>query len=512
MLGDESTSPSAGLTSAWASPQPTRNRPSHILLAGGNSELRGFVQRLLAAEYEVTVASNRSEALEMALAHPPDLVLCDITAPEIGGFDLLRQFRADFRTHSIPVVVLSAPAGEEASAAAREAGADDYIVEPFTARELLARVRASIQTHRERRHSFEQLSEVFAQAPAAMCVLSKPDFVYEFANPFYHQLVQGRQLVGRKIRDVIPDLPQHVIDAFHRVTDRGETFSDREWYVPYDADNDGKSEDHWFDVTFTPLRNSDQAIRGLIAVAHEITQQVVARKEIERVNRELEEFAYVASHDLQEPLRMVNSYSQLLVKRLNTSTPEQIQRYADFITSGAHRMQQLIEDLLSFARSVHSADAQSQPVPLQVSLEQALDVLRPRIEESNAEIKIGDLPVVLGDETQLAQLFQNLLSNALKYARPGMTPQIEIESQPIGNEWITSVRDNGIGFRQEFAGHIFGLFKRLHRGEYPGTGLGLAICKRIVERYKGRIWATSEPGIGSVFSFALVGAESRKER
>jgi signal transduction histidine kinase len=113
----------------------------------------------------------------------------------------------------------------------------------------------------------------------------------------------------------------------------------------------------------------------------------------------------------------------------------------------------------------------------------------------------------MGDETQFAQLFQNLISNALKYAKPGVAPLIQIYSERLNNEWVISVRDNGIGFRQEFAGHIFGLFKRLHRGEYPGTGLGLAICKRIVERYGGRIWATSQPGEGSTFSFALEGIE-----
>ncbi len=485
----------------------TRSPQGRILLADDNSDMRGYVQRLLAPEYEVVVTANGREALQAAIQHPPDLVLADIMMPELDGLGLLQELRANPVTRSVPVVFLSARAGEEARAEGREAGADDYIVKPFTARELLARVRGTLQIHRERRHSMEQLNQIFAQAPVAICVLSGPDFVYEMANPFYHQLVLHRQLLGRRIADVIPDLPEDVWQAFRRVVDHGETFSAKEWYIPYDANNDNEPEDHWFDLTFQPLRNSAQSIQGLIAVSHDVTLQVQARKEIERVNRELEEFAYVASHDLQEPLRMVNSYSQLLVKRIGSAPPEQIQKYADFITSGAHRMQQLIEDLLSFARTVHSGESTLEPVALASSVNQALEVLRPRIEESNARIEISQLPLVLGEEMQFVQLFQNLLSNALKYSKSDVPPHIRIYAEQSDSEWIISVADNGIGFRQEFTNHIFGLFKRLHRGEYPGTGLGLAICKRIVERHNGRIWARSEPGKGSTFSFALTGAD-----
>ena len=332
--------------------------------------------------------------------------------------------------------------------------------------------------------------------------------VYELANPSYLELLHGRNLLGRKIDEALPDLPDNVRKAFYQVTELGNPFVAHEWFVPFDADGDGQSEDHWYDVAYNPLKNSDGTIRGLISVVHDVTQQVVSRKEVERVNRELEEFAYVASHDLQEPLRTVSAYSQLLVQRLGKATPEQIQKYGEFIGKGARRMEELIRDLLSFARTVQSGDSATEPVSLKLVVDKTLDSLRAPMEETNAHIDVGDLPVVMGEEAQLILLFQNLLSNALKYSKANVPPQIKISAErSTENEWTISAQDNGIGFKQEYAAHIFGLFKRLHKDEYPGTGLGLAICKRIVERFNGRIWTTSVPGQGSTFFFTLQGEE-----
>jgi signal transduction histidine kinase len=483
-----------------------RAAEGRILLVDDNADMRGYVERLLSSNYDVVVASNGAQALKIALSEPPDLVLSDIMMPELDGFALLRELRANPVTRSIPVVFLSARAGEEASAEGREAGADDYIVKPFTARELLARVRGTLLIHRERRHAMDQLNQIFEQAPVAICVFNKQDFVFELANPFYQQLVRGRQLVGRKLAEALPELPEEVWQAFRQVVDLGQPFQANEWYIPYDADGDGEVEDHWFNVDYNPLRNSDQSIRGLISVSFDVTRQVQSRKEVERVNRELEEFAYVASHDLQEPLRMVNIYSHLLIKKQENLSPES-QKYLEFIGAGVRRMEELIRDLLSFARNVQSEALSLEPVSLRSCLDKALATLQVQIEQKSARIDIAALPMVMGEETQLPQLFQNLLSNALKYSKADVAPVLQIESRRDNNQWVISVRDNGIGFKQEYEQHIFGLFKRLHRNEYAGTGLGLAICKRIVERLGGRIWAESQPGVGSTFFFTLTAAD-----
>ncbi len=227
--------------------------------------------------------------------------------------------------------------------------------------------------------------------------------------------------------------------------------------------------------------------------------------ELMRVNRDLEEFAWVASHDLQEPLRMVNIYTQLICEKFggDNGSDKDLNMYAGYVGQGVHRMERLIRDLLTFSRTVHNESRGSGSADLSMSLAQAISTLKTRIEENTAVIHAEGLPVVCGDVPQLAQVFQNLISNSIKYRKAAVAPRIDITSENRNGEWITAVQDNGIGFDQQYADRIFGLFKRLHKDEYPGTGLGLSICQRIVERYGGRMWANSRDGEGATFYFAL---------
>ncbi|HWE51594.1 MAG TPA: ATP-binding protein [Bryobacteraceae bacterium] len=227
--------------------------------------------------------------------------------------------------------------------------------------------------------------------------------------------------------------------------------------------------------------------------------------ELTRVNRELEEFAWVASHDLQEPLRMVNIYTQLICEKFggDQATDSDLHLYTGYVGQGVKRMERLIRDLLTFSRTVHIESRGCGSADLSISLAQAISILRNRIEENAAVIHAEGLPVVRGDAPQLAQVFQNLISNSIKYRKTEESPRIDITSEHKNGEWITAIHDNGIGFDQQYADRIFGLFKRLHKDEYPGTGLGLAICQRIVERYGGRMWANGKDGEGATFYFAL---------
>jgi PAS domain S-box-containing protein len=240
----------------------------------------------------------------------------------------------------------------------------------------------------------------------------------------------------------------------------------------------------------------------------DITDQRKIEEELRRTNRELEEFAYVASHDLQEPLRMVNIYTQLIVKNPE-GEKTQLRQYSTFVQEGVKRMEALIQDLLTFSRTVHTEDLPVGTADLSASLAEALSVLKGRIEEASASIETGSLPLVRGDTSQMAHVFQNVLSNALKYRKKDTAPRIRISTKQDADRWVIAVQDNGIGFEPRYAERIFGLFKRLHKEEYAGTGLGLAICKRIVERYGGRIWAESAPGEGATFYFALPRASER---
>jgi len=260
-----------------------------------------------------------------------------------------------------------------------------------------------------------------------------------------------------------------------------------------------------FLTRIVPLRDSSGAVTRWFGTSTDIDEQKRAEEALRQANRDLEEFAYVATHDLQEPLRMVNIYSQLLLKRVGADPGSQLREYADYVRTGVKRMETLIRDLLDYSRITHGVGP---PLPfradLEAALRQALASVEARVRENQAEVTSAPLPAVAGDEAQLAHVFQNLLSNALKYRKPGETPRIHICAERQDAHWVVSVQDNGIGFDQDQAERIFGLFKRLHRHEeYPGTGLGLAICKHIVERHRGRVWAHSQAGVGSTFFVSL---------
>jgi PAS domain S-box-containing protein len=253
-----------------------------------------------------------------------------------------------------------------------------------------------------------------------------------------------------------------------------------------------------------PVKDNEGRVVRWFGTNTDITDQRKIEEELRRTNRELEEFAYVASHDLQEPLRMVNIYTQLILKNPDGGK-EKLSQYSGFVQQGVTRMEALIHDLLTFSRSVHTEALSVGTADLSASLAEALAVLKSRIEENGAVIQTSPLPLARGETAQMAHVFQNVISNALKYRKKDVPPEIRVSAERSGDHWIVSIRDNGIGFEPQYAERIFGLFKRLHKDEYPGTGLGLAICKRIVERYGGRMWAEGSPGDGATFYFSLSG-------
>lgn len=225
-------------------------------------------------------------------------------------------------------------------------------------------------------------------------------------------------------------------------------------------------------------------------------------KELARSNAELQQFAYVASHDLQEPLRMVSSYTQLLAKRYRGRLDADADDFIGFAVDGAARMQKLIQDLLAYSR-VGTRNLERQAVSMDSVLEYATDMLQLVIKGTDAAVTHESLPSIKVDERQMTQLFQNLISNAIKF-RGQEPPRIHVSATRLDGEWLFSVHDNGIGIEPQYADRIFVIFQRLHnRDDYPGTGIGLAICKKIVERHGGRIWMESEPGKGSTFFFTV---------
>ncbi len=245
------------------------------------------------------------------------------------------------------------------------------------------------------------------------------------------------------------------------------------------------------------LRSSREEIAG----AHQrLTEQA---EELRRSNRDLEQFAYVASHDLQEPLRKVASFTQLLQKRYGGQLDERADQYIEFAVDGAKRMQRLIQDLLGFSR-VGRVGGEVVDVDLAVALARAQDQLSERIEESGAVVTHDELPVVRGEEALLVQLFQNLVGNAVKFRHPDRTPRVHVSARQVEGAWEIEARDNGIGIEPQYVDRVFVIFQRLHAKDlYEGTGIGLALCKKIVEFHGGRIWIPETDGDGTTIRWTL---------
>jgi signal transduction histidine kinase len=264
-------------------------------------------------------------------------------------------------------------------------------------------------------------------------------------------------------------------------------------------------------ATLNLMQDAVQAKDRLEKVNQELQLEIAERKraedilkktllDLERSNKELEQFAYVASHDLQEPLRMVASYTQLLEKRYKDQLDQDAKDFIGFAADGANRMQRLINDLLAYSR-VGTRGKPLEPTDCHTVLGQAIVNLSTVIEENHAIVTSDQLPKVMADASQMVQLLQNLVGNAIKF-RGEESPRIHVSAQEKGNEWVFSVKDNGIGIEAQFSERIFIAFQRLHsREKYPGTGIGLAICKKIVDRHGGKIWIESELGKGSTFYF-----------
>jgi PAS domain S-box-containing protein len=320
------------------------------------------------------------------------------------------------------------------------------------------------------------------------------------------------EAVGKPMQMLVPpERANEEADILARV-ERGESV---EHFETVRVRKDGKGID--VSVTISPIRDSSGAIVGVSKVARDISERKRAEQrladkveELARSNRDLEQFAYAASHDLQEPLRMVASYTQLLAERYGGKLDENADKFLGYAREGALRMQVLIRDLLTFSRVVQ-AGVPRKNVDCDVALEEALQSLTAAIEESGTVVTHTALPNVWADQTQIVQVFQNLIGNAIKFHN-GAPPQCAVSAEKSGCNWLFSVSDKGIGIAPEYAENIFVVFQRLHaRSEYPGNGIGLAICKKIVEHYGGTIWVESKVGQGSTFKFTLPAAAPEEE-
>jgi PAS domain S-box-containing protein len=362
-----------------------------------------------------------------------------------------------------------------------------------------------VRAERARAASERRLRATLDSEPECVKVVS-PDFTLLEMNPAGLAMIEAdtpAQAIGGPVTSLIAPEHRDAFMALHRRVFAGESGSLMFEIIGV------KGTRRWLESNTVPLRDEGGRILGALSVTRDISQRKRAEdelrrrsEELERSNRELERFAYVASHDLQEPLRMVTSFTQLLAKKYRGRLDADADEYVGFAVEGATRMQRLIEDLLAYSR-LNSRPPEVGPVDAGQVVRAALQNLKDAIEEASAKITVGTLPVVEVDAVQLTQVFQNLLANAVKF-RGERPPVIEVAARMERDAWEFAVSDNGIGIDPSHVDRLFVMFQRLHaRSRYAGNGIGLAICKSIVERHGGRIWAESVPGSGSIFRFTI---------
>jgi len=311
------------------------------------------------------------------------------------------------------------------------------------------------------------------------------------------------ELIGKSLQSLHSDRHVELCDQIREIASAGGQWQGEVWQ----KHKNGEEYPAWMNVG--PVKDSHGKVTHFVAefsniTAFKQTQDALAQRteELAQSNRELEQFAYVASHDLQEPLRMVASYTQLLARRYKDKLDDDANEFIGYAVDGATRMQALIADLLALSR-IGTHGKPLAPSETGDALERSLANLRLAIEESGATVTHDIMPKLKADASQLTQLFQNLIGNALKF-RGEIAPLVHIGAEKKNGKWQFSVRDNGIGIKPEFFERIFVIFQRLHtKQEYPGTGIGLSVCKKIVERHGGQIWIESETGKGTTFYFTL---------
>jgi signal transduction histidine kinase len=452
------------------------------------------------------VASGR-EALQAVLREHADLVLTDLMMPDMDGFELIRRLRDDETTRDIPIVLLSARAGEEARVEGLQAGADDYIVKPFSARELTARIetqllRASIRAGDSLRR--RQLADIFRQAPAAIAILRGPEHVYEHTNPAYLALLGNRPVVGLPIRVARPELTgQGIFELLDVVYATGEPHVGRALRLMVVRDP-GPAEERFFDFVYEATRDATGRIDGIAVVAFDVTDLVRAREEAELANRAKDEFLAMLGHELRNPLAPMRTALQLMRLRGGDA----LERERTVIERQTQHLVRLVDDLLDVSRIARGKiDLRREHIDVADAVAKAIEMASPLLEERQHDLTI-DVPRGLeldADPARLAQVIANLLTNAAKYTESGGRVSISATGEP---GWVViSVRDSGIGISADMLPRVFEMFAQERQAldrTQGGLGLGLTIVRNLVQLHGGTVDARSQGrGKGSEFVVKL---------
>ena len=630
------------------------NKTETILVVDDNADMRNYIRFIVEKSYPVVAAVNGMDALNKIREHKPVLVVSDIMMPMLDGFGLLKEIKQNPQTRNIPVILLSARAGEEARIEGYDGGADDYLAKPFSAKELVARIRAQIKIVAFRRRTEESLRNLFLQAPVAICILQGPSFIVEVANEKILEIwgKNAAQVLNKPLFEGMPDAKgQGYEELLHTVYTTGKRYISPE--LPIELLRKGVIEQVYTQFVYDAIHDENNDITGVMVVANEITPMVIARQKIEesekrfrnvansapvmiwmtgedgrsnffnrawlnftgdksgkeaaenwsgnvfpedlqptmdiymaafkkhedfyleyrlkhrdgqyrwvsskgvirtsadgnfegfigacmdihsqkafaaelemkvkertdeltKKNKELQAFAYISSHDMQEPLRKIQTFSSLLMEKEIHNLSQSGKDYFNRIRQTSAKMQLLINDLLAYSR-LGSEEKIFKNLDLQHAVNDVKDDMQEIINSKNALIDVNSHDTLSVIPFQFRQLLTNLIGNSLKFSRPGVTPHIKITTDikqeekggldnfiPGKKYSHIRIEDNGIGFDPQYREKIFEVFKRLHTDqEYTGTGIGLAIVKKIVDNHEGYITANGELNQGAVFDIYI---------
>ncbi|HYL73975.1 MAG TPA: ATP-binding protein [Bryobacteraceae bacterium] len=476
---------------------------------------------------ELVMAHSGMEALRYLLEDDFAAILLDVKMPEMDGFQTAELIRSRKRSRHTPILFLTGYKSDEHLFRGYDLGAVDFLFKPIVPEILRSKVGVFVELSRNTallRKQTEVLGKaeqkfrsLLEAAPDAM-IISSEDGRISLVNSQVEVMFGFRreELIGHNIRRLVPDWSGDSPGSPQELLAQGK--NNHEFPVEISLSPLQTAEGLLLTSAIrdiTERKRADEAIRELNTtleqrVAERTKELLQSNEALRQSNDDLNQFAYAASHDLQEPLRMVALYSQLLHRRYGSQLDAEADQFISFVVGGAKRMELLLKDLLTYSQTGSSTEGPRHPVNCEGVIQKVLLNLQASVEQNQAAITWDALPTVEAHEIRIVQLLQNLVGNAIKYRR-AEPPRIHLRAESCDTGWLFSVEDNGIGIEPEYCQQIFGIFKRLHGQTYPGTGIGLAICQRIVERYGGKIWVESKPREGSRFLFTLPPASAQPD-
>jgi PAS domain S-box-containing protein len=499
----------------------SNGRIRRILLADDNADMRQYIQNILMPEFEVEAVADGAKALRAVLGSAPDLVLTDIMMPELDGFGLLKKLRNDPLRQGIPIIMLSARAGEEARVEGLEAGADDYLVKPFNARELLARVRVNLELadlrkelsrREEQRRGAEEIERQWRLFDTALSHSPDSMYIYDLDQRFIYanQALLARwqksldEILGKTLVELgyPADLAAATEDQLNRVIQgRVAVRNNASW-------KDASGRERHYDYALVPVLSEAGEVEAVAGSNRDITEFIETNGELRAANADLEQFAYLASHDLKAPLRVISNTSQWLEEDLAEHLTDETREHLALMRGRISRMDKLLEDLLAYSRVGRAADKRyTEIISGDVLVDDILMLLSTedftvRVNPALRDIQVCRMP--------LQQILMNLVDNAIKHhhKKKGF---IDVTVEDAGEAYSFAVKDDGPGIPPQFHDEIFKMFQTLKpKDQVEGSGMGLAVVRKALEVFGGRLQLESAEGQGSTFRFTWPKQQQRR--